>query len=169
MFPSGYSNGNQIVQAPWVVAIRNEMIHETRSIPVDGRSHIGSKIRQYMGDSRGHWEGDTLVIESTNFNGKVGVTLNGNSNLTSQDLKIVERLTRVAPDTIQYEATVIDPKTWVRSWKVSLPFSRHSEYGMFEYACHEGNHGLRNALIPVITVVGLSHRTAPLSLLDSSL
>jgi hypothetical protein len=146
MLPTGYNMGNEIFQFPGYVVIRNEMIHETRSIPLDGRPHIGSKIRQYMGDSRGRWEGDTLVIESTNFNGKVGLTLNGNANLTSQDLKIVERLTRVAPDTIQYEATVDDPKTWVRPWKVALPLKQHPEYGMFEYACHEGNYGMHNIL-----------------------
>ncbi len=146
MMPTGYNMGTEIFQFPGYVVIRNEMIHEVRSIPLDGRPHIGSKIKQYMGDSRGHWEGDTLVIESTNFNGKVGLTLNGNANLTSQDLKIVERLTRVAADVIQYEATVDDPKTWVRPWKVSLPFRQHPEYGMYEYACHEGNYGMRNVL-----------------------
>lgn len=146
MLPTGYNMGNEIFQLPGYVVIRNEMIHETRAIPLDGRPHIGSKIRQYMGDSRGHWEGETLVIESTNFNGKVGLTLNGNSNLTSQELRIVERLTRTAPDTIQYEATVDDPRTWVRPWKVALPLTRHSDYGMYEYACHEGNYGMRNIL-----------------------
>ena len=146
MLPTGYNMGTEIFQIPGYVVIRNEMIHETRSIPLDGRPHLGSTMRQYMGDSRGHWEGETLVIESTNFNGKVGLTLNGNANLTSQSLRIVERLTRLDANTIQYEATVEDPKTWVRPWKVSLPFTRHPEYGMFEYACHEGNYGMRNIL-----------------------
>jgi hypothetical protein len=146
MLPTGYNMGTEIFQIPGYVVIRNEMIHETRSIPLDGRDHIGPNIRQYMGDSRGHFEGETLVIESTNFNGKVGLTLNGNSNLTSQSLRIVERLTRVDADTIQYQATVDDPGTWVRPWSVALPFKRHSDYGMFEYACHEGNYGMRNIL-----------------------
>ena len=146
MLPTGYNMGTQIFQIPGFVVIRNEMIHETRSVPLDGRPHIGPSIRQYMGDSRGHWEGDTLVIDTTNFSGKVGLTLNGNANLTSPALRIVERLTRVGPDTIQYEATVEDPKTWTRPWKVALPFTQHPEYGMFEYACHEGNYGMKNTL-----------------------
>ncbi len=99
-----------------------------------------------MGDSRGHWEGDTLVIETTNFNGKVGMTRNGNTAMTSADLRLVERLTRTDPNTIQYEATVTDPRIWVRPWKVSLPLKQHPEYGMFEYACHEGNYAMPNIL-----------------------
>ena len=146
MLPTGYNMGTEIFQIPGYVVIRNEMIHETRSIPLDGRPHIGPKIRQYMGDSRGHWEGDTLVIETTNFNGKVGLTHNGNTNLASQDYRLVERLTRVDADTLRYEATVDDPRTWTRAWKVALPLKRHSEYAMYEYACHEGNYGMRNIL-----------------------
>jgi hypothetical protein len=146
MMPTAYNMGNEIFQIPGYVIIRNEMIHETRSIPLDGRPHIGSKIRQYMGDSRGHWEGDTLVIETTNFNGKVGMTRNGNTAPTSQDLKLVERLTRIDADTLQYDATVNDPQIWVRPWKVSLPLKQHPEYGMFEYACHEGNYAMKNIL-----------------------
>jgi hypothetical protein len=146
MMPTAYNMGNEIFQIPGYVVIRNEMIHETRSIPLDGRPHIGSRIQQYMGDSRGHWEGDTLVIETTNFNGKVGMTRNGNTASTSTDLRLVERLTRTAADTIQYEATVIDPRIWVRPWKVALPLKQHPEYGMFEYACHEGNYAMKNIL-----------------------
>jgi hypothetical protein len=146
MMPTAYNMGNEIFQVPGYVIIRNEMIHETRSIPLDGRPHISSKIRQYMGDSRGHWEGDTLVIVTTNFNGKVGVTRNGNTAPTSQDLRMSERLTRVDADTLHYEATVDDPRIWVRPWKVALPLKRHPEYGMFEYACHEGNYAMPNIL-----------------------
>jgi hypothetical protein len=146
MMPTAYNMGNEIFQIPGYVVIRNEMIHETRSIPLDGRPHINTRIRQYMGDSRGHWEGDTLVIETTNFNGRVGMTRNGNSSPTSTDLRLVERLTRTNADTIQYEATVTDPRIWVRPWKVALPFTRHSDYGMFEYACHEGNYAMKNIL-----------------------
>jgi hypothetical protein len=146
MMPTAYNMGNEIFQIPGYVIIRNEMIHETRSIPLDGRPHIGSAIRQYMGDSRGHWEGDSLVIETTNFNGLVGMTRNGNTAMTSTDLKLVERLTRTAPNTIQYEATVNDPRIWVRPWKVSLPLTQHPEYGMYEYACHEGNYAMKNIL-----------------------
>ena len=146
MMPTAYNMGNEIFQIPGYVIIRNEMIHETRSIPLDGRSHLSPRIRQYMGDSRGHWEGDTLVIETTNFNGKVGLTRNGNTAPTSSDLRLVERLTRIDADTIQYEATVTDPQIWVRPWKVALPLKRHSDYGMFEYACHEGNYAMTNIL-----------------------
>jgi hypothetical protein len=146
MMPTGYNMGTEIFQIPGYVVIRNEMIHETRSIPLDGRPHLNPKIRQYMGDSRGHWEGTTLVIETTNFNGKVGLTHNGNTNLTSQDFRLTERITRIDADTIRFEATVDDPKTWTRSWKVSIPLKRHPEYQMFEYACHEGNYGMRNIL-----------------------
>jgi len=146
MMPTAYNMGTEIFQIPGYVIIRNEMIHETRSVPLDGRPHVSSKIRQYMGDSRGHWDGNTLVIETTNFNAKVGLTMNGNGNLTSQDFKLTERLTRTAETTLQYEATVDDPKTWVRPWKVSLPLTRHPEYQMFEYACHEGNYAMKNIL-----------------------
>jgi len=126
--------------------IQNEMIHEVRIIPTDGRPHISGAIRQYMGDSRGRWEGDTLVVETTNFNGKVGLTRNGNTLLTSSDLKLVERLTRVGPHTLRYEATIHDSKTWTRPWTVALPLTEHPEYQMFEYACHEGNYAVRNVL-----------------------
>jgi len=146
MLPTAYNMGNEIFQIPGYVIIRNEMIHETRSIPLDGRAHISSRIRQYMGDSRGHWEGDTLVVETTNFNGKVGMTRNGNTAPASTELRLIERLTRIDADTIQYEATVNDPQIWVRPWKVALPLKRHSDYGMFEYACHEGNYAMKNIL-----------------------
>ena len=146
MLPTGYNMGTQIFQFPGHVVIQNEMIHEVRVIPVDGRPHISDKIRSYMGDSRGRWEGDTLVIESTNFNAKVGLTRNGNTLLTSQDLKIVERITRVDAKTLHYQATVTDPKTWTRPWTVALPLMQHPEYQMFEYACHEGNYAVPNIL-----------------------
>ena len=146
MMPVIYNNGNAIFQYPGHVVIVNEMIHETRDIPLDGHPHLSPAIRQYLGDSRGHWEGDTLVIETTNFNGRVGLTMNGNGTPVSDRMTIVERLTRVAEDTIQYEATVDDPGTWVRSWTVSFPLHRNPRYGMFEYACHEGNYALRDIL-----------------------
>jgi hypothetical protein len=146
MLPTGYNMGNQIFQVPGYVVIVNEMIHETRVIPLDGRPHLGSSIRLYMGDSRGRWEEDTLVVETMNLNGKVGLTRNGNTTPTSQDLRIVERFTRVDSGTIQYEATIEDPQIWTRPWKVTLPLKQHSEYGMFEYACHQGNYGMTNIL-----------------------
>jgi hypothetical protein len=146
MLPTGYNMGTEIIQFPGHVVIRNEMIHETRVIPVDGRPHISDKIRQYMGDSRGRWDGDTLVIETTNFNGKVGLTRNGNTLLTSPDMKLIERITRVAGDTLMYQATVHDPRTFTRPYTVRLPLTSHPEYQMFEYACHEGNYAMRNIL-----------------------
>jgi hypothetical protein len=146
MLPTAYNMGNQILQMPGFVVIRNEMIHETRVIPLDGRPHIGSAIRQYLGDSRGHWEGDTLVIETTNFNGKVGITRNGNTLPTSREMRIVERITRVDASTLQYQATVDDPATWTRPWTIMLPLKSHPEYGMFEYACHEGNYAMKHIL-----------------------
>ena len=146
MLPTAYNMGNQIMQVPGAVIIRNEMIHETRVIPLGAQPHVGSAIRQYMGDSRGHWDGTTLVIETTNFNGKVGITRNGNTLPTSRDLRIVERLTRVDANTIQYEATVTDPATWTRPWTVALPLKLHPEYQFFEYACHEGNYAMTHIL-----------------------
>ena len=144
--PVGYNSGNQILQSPGHVAIRYEMIHETRLIPLDGRPHVGPAIRTYMGDARGHWEGNTLVVETTNFNGRTGVTGNGRNTPTSQALRLVERFTRVDADTIQYEVTVDDPKTWTRPWKIAFPWKQAPSHYLFEYACHEGNHGLRNIL-----------------------
>ena len=146
MMPVVYNNGNEIIQATGLVVFRNEMIHETRIIPLDGRPHINTRIRGYMGDSRGRWQGGTLVVETTNTNGRVGLTRNGNTTPTSEQLRIVERFTRVAHDTLQYEATIEDPAIWTRPWTVSLPFRLQPDYGMFEYACHEGNYGMRNIL-----------------------
>ena len=144
--PVGYNAGNQIVQGPGYVAIRYEMIHETRLIPLDGRPHVGQRIRTYMGDPRGHWEGNTLVVETTNFNGKAGITGNGRATYTSDAIRLVERFTRVDRDTLQYEVTIDDPTMWTRPWTVALPLKQDPQYGMFEYACHEGNYGLRNIL-----------------------
>jgi hypothetical protein len=140
MFPSGYSNGNQILQAPGIVAIRNEMIHETRIIPLDGRPHVSTAIRGYMGDSRGHWEGNTLVVETTNFNGKFGARRNGSDIPMSDALHVVERFTRTDAETLTYEVTVDDAKTWARPWTVTYPLKQDFEYGLYEYACHEGNY-----------------------------
>ena len=146
IFPVIYNNGNQIFQFPGYVVIRYEMIHEVRVVPLDGRSHVSPKIRTYMGDPRGHWEGNTLVIETTNLNGRTGAQGNGNLLMLSDDAKIVERYTRTSADTLQYEVTVSDPRTWTKPWKASFPLRRDVSYGMFEYACHEGNHAMSNIL-----------------------
>jgi hypothetical protein len=116
-----YNKGNQILQAPGYVVIRNEMVHETRVIPVDRRPHVGSGIRTYMGDGRGHWEGNTLVVETTNFKKDIG--MNGiNFALLTDALRIVERFARVAPDELSYDATIEDPGTWARPWTIHVPF-----------------------------------------------
>ena len=141
--PTGYNNNYHIVQNPDYVAILQEHIHEVRFISLVGRPHVSQAIRQYAGDPRGHWEGDTLVVETTNFNNKAFIR-NFSGDL-SEALHVVERFTRVGPTTLDYEFTVNDPQTWTRPWKGSLPMAR-IEGPMFEYACHEGNYGLRNIL-----------------------
>ena len=137
MTPKIYGNGYRIVQAPGYAVIMSEMIHEARVIPLDGRGHVGSGVRSYLGDSRGHWEGNTLVIETTNFNGKGGVP--GAQVRASTDLKIVERITRVEPDLLRYDATILDPQTYTRPVTVSIPFTSPPGYEMLPYDCHEGN------------------------------
>jgi hypothetical protein len=146
-FPNIYSTGMQILQTPGLVVIVHEMVHETRIIPLDGRPHASSSIRSYMGDSRGRWDGDTLVVETTNFNGKTGsYGRNGNGNPTSPALHLLERFSLIDADTLQYEVTVTDPETWVRPWTVRFPLARDEDYRMFEYACHEGNYAMTNSL-----------------------
>jgi hypothetical protein len=144
--PVIYGNGTQIVQAPGVVVIRNEMIHEARVIPLDGSAHAGAGVRLWMGDSRGHFEGDTLVIETTNFTDRTGLGGNGNGAVHSENLKLVERLRRVDADTLRYEFTVNDPETYTKPWTVAFDLDSKQRYEIYEYACHEGNYGLANML-----------------------
>ena len=148
VMPNIYNTGTQILQTPGLVVIRYEMIHEARIVPLDGGlPHLSPAIRSYMGDARGHWEGDTLVIETTNFNGKTGsYGRNGNGNPTSSALSLVERFTRVNANTLQYDVTVTDPQTWVRPWTVRFPMVLADNYEMFEYGCHEGNYAMSNSL-----------------------
>jgi hypothetical protein len=147
MFPNIYNSGMEIQQAPGLVVLRYEMIHETRVIPLDGRPHLGATIRSYMGDARGRWDGQTLVVETTNFNGRTGsYGRNGNGNPTSEALKLVERFTRRNVDTLDYSVTVNDPRTWTRPWTVAFPLTRDPGYVMYEYACHEGNYAIANIL-----------------------
>jgi hypothetical protein len=141
MMPAIYGNSYQIVQSADSVVIRYEMIHETRIIPLDGRPHISSKVRTHMGDARGHWEGDTLVVETTNF--KEGQGFQGSNAGT---LRLVERFTRVGPTTVKWQVTVEDPKTWARPWTYAMPLTMDDTQPVLEYACHEGNLGLRNIL-----------------------
>ena len=145
ILPVIYNNGNEIVQGPGFVAIRNEMIHETRIVPLDGRPHLSPAIRSYMGDSRGWWEGSTLVVETTNLNGRTGVGGNGGGG-SSDRAKLIERFTLRDANTLQYQVTIDDPGTWTRPWTISFPWKREPVYGMFEYACHEGNYAMRNIL-----------------------
>jgi hypothetical protein len=146
-FPNIYNTGTRIMQTPGYVVIHHEMIHETRLIPLDGRPHLRRGIQLYMGDARGRWEGNSLVIETTNFNGKTGsYGRNGNGNPTSDALTLRERFTRIDADTLQYEVTVDDPQTWTRPWTVAFPLKRDPGYGIYEYACHEGNYALANML-----------------------
>jgi hypothetical protein len=151
IIPVIYNNGNEILQAPGLVIIRNEMIHETRIIPLDGRPHLSPKIRQYMGDSRGHWDGNTLVIETTNFTDKDAIGSNGagypgDPGHHSADLKLTERLTRVDANTLNYQATIDDSKTWTQPWTILIPLKRDDKYQLFEYACHEGNIAMSDIL-----------------------
>jgi hypothetical protein len=151
MFPAGYNNAYQILQSPGYVVILHEMIHEVRIIPLDRRPHLPSDITLWMGDSRGHWDGTTLVIETTNFGKKGWIATSGASGRIkgipqSETLRVVERFTPAGGQTIQYEVTVEDPAMYFRPWKVAMPLSRDQEYQMFEYACHEGNHAMANIL-----------------------
>jgi hypothetical protein len=147
IFPVIYGNGQQVVQGPGYVMIMQEMVHEARVIPLDGRAHVGRNIRSYMGDARGHWEGDTLVVETTNFNGgATGTGNNGGGTPTTDALKLVERYTRTGPNDMRYEVMIDDPKTYVRPYKVAFPLTQEPGYQNFEYACHEGNYGMYDSL-----------------------
>src|SRR5687768_12975264 len=144
--PVIYGNGTQIVQAPGVVVIRNEMIHEARVISLDGSAHAGAGVRMWMGDSRGRFDGDTLVIETTNFTDRTGLGGNGNGAVHSENLTLVERLSRVDANTLRYEFTVNDPETYTQPWTVAFDLDSRPGYEIYEYACHEGNLGLANML-----------------------
>jgi len=139
LIPAVYNNNIQIVQTGEFVAILTEMVHDVRMIPLDGRPHLSPEVRQWLGDSRGHWEGDTLVVETTNFNGKT------HFRGADQNLRILERFTRVSPDEILYRFTIDDPTAFSQSWSGEVPLMR-SEGPLYEYACHEGNYGMEGLL-----------------------
>ena len=122
------------------------MIHETRIVPLDGRSHISPIFHQYMGDSRGHWDGNTLIVDTTNLTDRTGAGGNGGFNLYSDATRLTERFTRIGPEALLYEVTIDDPKTWTRPWTIAFPWRQEPGYGFFEYACHEGNYAIRNIL-----------------------
>jgi len=147
IFPVIYGNGQQIVQGPGYVTILQEMVHEARVIPLNGRPHASPNVRSYMGDARGHWERNTLVVETTNFlANKTGIGLNGGGTPTSDALRLVERYTRTSPNEIHYEVTIDDPKTFVKPFRVAFPITQEPGYRNFEYACHEGNYAMFDSL-----------------------
>jgi hypothetical protein len=147
MLPVIYGNGNRWSQSPGYLTITYEMIHDTRVIPLDGRPHLSPRIRQYLGDARGHWEGNTLVIETTNFTDQTSIGGNGNGLRHSADLKLTERVTRIDAQTMEYVVTVDDPKTYVKPFTMLLDLTTRPNYeAVLPYECHEGNYMLRNTL-----------------------
>jgi len=141
MMPTIYGNSYQIIQTAGYVVINYEMVHETRIIPLDGRPHLGATIRPHMGDARGRWEGNTLVVETTNFRDDLVYR-----NANPETLKIVERFTRTSPDRVEWSLTVEDQTTWTRPWTFSMPLTIDNNEPVFEYGCHEGNYALANIL-----------------------
>ena len=140
MIPVMYSNTYEFVQSPGYVAITYEIVHEPRIIPLDGRPRVGAAIRQHLGDARGRWEGNTLIVETTNLS-----ALAAYRGANPATLRVVERFTRVAPDRIAWSATIDDPSTWSRPWTIAMPLVRHP-YGLLPFDCHENNYGLANIL-----------------------
>jgi hypothetical protein len=148
MLPRNYNNGIRIMQSPGYVLIVLEMAHEVRIIPTDGRPALDPSIKEWLGESRGHWEGNTLAVETTNFNGKTDMTNAGVPgsppiNPTTENMRITEHFTRTADDTIDYEIKVEDPEVIVSSWTAAFPLKLDNKYQMYEYACHEGNTAIR--------------------------
>ena len=141
MMPSGYNNDMEIVQGPGYVAIMQEMIHDTRIIPIDGRPHVSPLVRKYRGDSVGHWEGNTLVVDTTNFNDEVAF----NRIPVTRDMHVVERFTRTGPGAIVYQFTVEDKGTWTKPWTGEITIGP-APGQIYEYACHEANHSMENLL-----------------------
>jgi len=144
MFPAGYNNAYEFIQIPGYVVMVFEMIHETRIIPLDGRPRLGDRIKQWNGEPRGRWEGDTLVVETTNFHPK-GNPMGGYNVLSDEHLRLVERFRRTADDTIEYTFTVDNPTMWTKPWTAVINWKR-SRGELLEYACHEGNYSLRGML-----------------------
>jgi hypothetical protein len=141
MMPTLYGNSYQILQTPGYVTIRYEMVHETRVIPLDGRPHVASSVRSYMGDPRGHWEDDTLVVETTNFKDEAAYR-----GANAATLRQIEHFTRIARDKVKWTVTVDDPSTWTKPWTFAMPLTMDDNQPVLEYACHEGNYALRNIL-----------------------
>ena len=154
MMPGPYNNTYMILQTPEHVVIQVEMIHDTRIIPLDGRPHLTSAVRQHLGDMRGHWEGNTLVVETTNIarteadpgaQGSDVILLRASNGRSDDTIRVIERFTRVDSDSIRYEFTIDDPTRWTRSFSGEFPFVRIGER-IYEYACHEGNYSMPTML-----------------------
>ena len=141
MMPTNYGNSYRIVQAPGYVAITYEMVHETRIIPLDGRAPLARSIRQYMGEARGRWEGDTLVVETTNFKDEPAYR-----GANPETLRLIERFTAISRDKVEWSVTVDDPTTWTRRWTFAMPLTRNDKEAVVEYACHEGNLAMAHVL-----------------------
>jgi hypothetical protein len=141
--PAVYGNGARILQTPDAVIISYEMVHDTRIIPLDGRPPLGANVRQYMGDSRGRWDGNTLVVVTSNFTDKTAIA----GVRHSEQLRLTERFTRVDPEMIDYEIRVEDPLTWERPWTMRMTITTQPSYEIYEYSCHEGNIALRHTLM----------------------
>jgi len=151
LFPVVYNNAYQIVQTPTHIAVHAEMIHDVRIIPLDGRPHADARVKSWSGDARAHWEGSTLVVDTTNFNdqGWIATGLNARRLRAvpyDANLHIVERYTRVDAQTLNYEITIDNPTFYSSPWKMSFPLKRDDTYRMFEYACHEGNSAIETIL-----------------------
>ena len=151
MFPAGYNNAYEIVQSRGYVVIHYEMIHEARIIPLDGRPHLPAQVRLWNGDPRGHWDGTTLVVDTTNYNNKGWIATQAAAGRIkgipqTESLHVVERFTPVDANTIDYQATIDDPKMFTRPWTVSVPLHRNPAYRLYEYACHEGNRAVEGVL-----------------------
>jgi hypothetical protein len=146
ILPVIYGNGLEIHQTPTDVVIRYEMIHETRIVPLDGSAPVGDAIKMYMGDARGRFEGETLVVETTNLIGRTGIGLNGNGPPSTPSMRLVERFTRVADDRIDYSVTVTDPETYTAPFTIAFPITPQPDYRVLPYECHEGNRALANIL-----------------------
>jgi hypothetical protein len=142
--PVVYGNGTRIMQTPDTVILAHEMVHEARVIPLDGRPHVNRGLKLLMGDSRGHWEGDTLVIETTNFTDRIAAA--GGGVRYSDALKITERIRRIDPEMVEFEIRVEDPKTYVAPWTLRMTLTTQPGYEIYEYGCHEGNRSVPNSL-----------------------
>lgn len=151
LFPAGYNNAYQIIQTRGYVVIVSEMIHSARVIPIDRTPHLPSVMKTWDGDSRGHWEGQTLVVDTANFNNKGWIATNAASGrikgvMQTEKTHVVERFTRVDAETIKYDVTIDDPAMYTKPWTVSIPLERDDIYRIFEYACHEGNQAVEHVL-----------------------